>query len=302
MSLFHKGSRCIRKTKGSAILDRTLLPLFAFFMRLFAPLYNARIQFLIAQTRILRSRIDASRIVPTPEEKEELMRWGANFDHSINGIMEVVKPATYRKWLRLKRRKVEFKKSGRPRIPECVRKIVRRMAVENVLWGYERIVGELKKIGCRLGKTTVRRILTEEGIHPLPTKSKKRPPIKWIEFVHAHMDTLVACDFFCKPVWTIRGKTYAYVLVFIHLGSRKAFASPATFHPDGDWVMQQARNATVWFDEIGIEPRFFIQDRDGKYPGKFKEFWKTEGVRCLLIPRRAPQANAFVECFIGKLK
>ena len=102
MSLFHKGSRCMRKTKGFAILDRTLLPFFAFFTRLFAPRYNARIQFLIAQTRILRSRIDASRIVPTPEEKEELMRWGAMFDHNIDGVIEVVKPATYRKWLRMR--------------------------------------------------------------------------------------------------------------------------------------------------------------------------------------------------------
>ena len=85
--------------------------------------------------------------MPTPEEKEELLRWGASFNHKIDGVMEVVKPATYRRWLRMKKRKINFKPSGRPRIPECIRKIVRRMAVENVLWGYERIVGELKKIG-----------------------------------------------------------------------------------------------------------------------------------------------------------
>ena len=163
----------MRKTKGFAILDRTFLPFWTFCARLFAPRYNARIQFLIAQTRILRSRIDASRIVPTPEEKEELLRWGAMLDHNIDGVMDVVKPATYRKWIRMKKRKVPFKLSGRPRIPDCVRNLVRRMAVENVLWGYERIVGELKKIGCRLGRTTVSRILAEEGIHPLPRKSKK---------------------------------------------------------------------------------------------------------------------------------
>ena len=98
----------MRKTKGFAILDRTLLPFWALFARLFAPRYNARIQFLIAQTRILRSRIDASRIVPTPEEKVELLGWGVNFDHNIDGVMEVVKPETYRKWQRMKRRKIVF--------------------------------------------------------------------------------------------------------------------------------------------------------------------------------------------------
>ena len=74
-------------------MDRTLLPFWAFFARLFAPRYNVRIQFLIAQTRILRSRIDASRIVPTPEEKAELLGWDASFDHNIDGVMEVLKPA-----------------------------------------------------------------------------------------------------------------------------------------------------------------------------------------------------------------
>ena len=172
--------------------------------------YNARIQFLIAQTRILRSRIDASRIVPTPEEKEELLRWGASFNHKIDGVMEVVKPATYRKWLRMKRRKVPFKVSGRPRIPECVRKIVRRMAVENVLWGYDRIVGELKKIGCRLGKTTVKRILKEEGIHPLPRKSRKRPPIKWIELRSRKFE---GCFTAIHTPWRIRNSWISVCLV-----------------------------------------------------------------------------------------
>jgi putative transposase len=66
--------------------------------------------------------------------------------------------------------------------------------------------------------------------------------------------------------------------------------------------MQQARNAASWLDEIGVAPRHLIHDRDSKYPGRFGAFWKTEGVRCLRIPPRAPIANAFCECFIGKLK
>ncbi len=170
------------------------------------------------------------------------------------------------------------------------------MARANALWGYQRIVGELKKIGCRVGRTTFKRILEDEGIHPLPTKATKRPPIEWTTFVHAHMETLIACDFFSKPVYTLRGKFHACVLVFIHLGSRKTFASPPTFSPDGDWVMQQSRNAALWLDEIGVEPRFLIHDRDGKYPGRFTGFWKTESVECLRIPPKAPQANVYASC------
>jgi putative transposase len=46
------------------------------------------------------------------------------------------------------------------------------------------------------------------------------------------------------------------VLVFIHLGSRRVFASPATYHPDSDWVIQQARNASMWMEEKGIAARW----------------------------------------------
>lgn len=64
------------------------------------------------------------------------------------------------------------------------------MAKDNLLWGYLRIVGELKKIGCCIGKTTVKRILENEGMHPLPAKSRKRLPIEWPTFVHAHMESI----------------------------------------------------------------------------------------------------------------
>jgi putative transposase len=79
----------------------------------------------------LRARIAADRIVPTPQEKAELLRWGAGFRHGIDGMMEVVTPATYRRWLRMGKREIPFKKSGRPRIAECIGRLARRMAVEN---------------------------------------------------------------------------------------------------------------------------------------------------------------------------
>lgn len=101
---------------------------------------------------MLRSHIDANRIVPTPEEKAKLIRWGASFGHKIDGVIEVVKPATYRKWLRMKKRRIPFKKSARPPIADYIRKLVIKMAKENPLWGYLHIMGELKKTICRIGK------------------------------------------------------------------------------------------------------------------------------------------------------
>jgi putative transposase len=44
------------------------------------------------------------------------------------------------------------------------------------------------------------------------------------------------------PVWTLRGPIDLYLLAFLQIGSRKAWVSSATAHPDSAWVAQQARN------------------------------------------------------------
>ena len=183
-----------------------------------------------------------------------------------------------------------------------IRNLVHRLALSNTLWGYKRIVGEMKKLGYHIGATSVKRILEEFGIHPIPEKARKQPPIPWTQFINANLESMIACDFFTKQIYTLRGKITAFVLIFIHLQSRKVFCSSVTYSPDSDWIMQQARNATIWLHELGMKPRFLIRDRDRKFPGKFNEFWKTENVRCIRIPPRSPRANAFAEGFIGNLK
>ncbi len=283
-------------------MDRLFFPLLTLALQCSRPRYNAQLQLMEAQIRILRSRVDASRIVPTPKEKAELLRIGASLDHDVTEIMHVVQPDTYRKWLRQSRRGVTFKPSGRPRTPMATRRLVLRLATENLRWGYRRIVGELKKLGIPVGTTTVRHILKDSGVHPAPDKAFKKPAVPWTTFVHAHMDSMVACDFFTKRVYTLRGVFTAYVLVFIHLGTRKVYCSAATYHPDGTWVMQQARNANMWLDDMGVKPRFLIHDRDRKFPNEFRTFWRTEGVRCIRIPLKAPMANSFCESYIGKTK
>ncbi len=283
-------------------MNRILFVVVALFGRWFKPRYNAHIQILEAQISMLRSRIDASRIVPTVVERAELIRLGALVDGDIADVMHIVKPETFARWLRDKRRGRVFKKLGRPATAETIRKLIQLMAKHNLRWGAKRIVGELRKLGIKIGVTTTRDILKESGLHPSPGKTNVKPPMAWTTFVHAHMDVLVACDFFSKPVYTMRGVFTAYVFVFIHLGTRKIYCSSSTYHPDADWIMQQARNASMWFEEIGIEPRYLIRDRDRKFPDSFDVFWKDAGVRPIKIPPRAPRANAFCESFVGTIK
>ena len=49
-----------------------------------------------------------------------------------------------------------------------IRRLVLRMAEENPTWGYTRILGALKNVGHRVGRSTIARILKTQGIPPVP--------------------------------------------------------------------------------------------------------------------------------------
>ncbi|VGO19053.1 hypothetical protein SCARR_01109 [Pontiella sulfatireligans] len=242
---------------------------------------------------MLRDRIDDPRIITTSEERTELMRLGGLIDHQISDVILVVKPGTYRSWLRKKAGKKPKRKGGRPETNEGIIQLILRFAKENLGWGYKRIHGELKKLGIKIGRTTIRDIMKRNGINPVPDKAYKNPDSTWSKFISSHIETLVAIDFFTKPVYTLKGKFDAYVLVFIHLGSRRVFMSPATFHPDEKWVLQQARNASIWMGEIGVEAKHLIRDRDGKFAASFDAFWECSGTEIVKTPPRTPQANDY---------
>jgi putative transposase len=124
----------------------------------------------------------------------------------------------------------------------------------------------------------------------------------WTQFVHAHMETMVACDFFTNLIYTLLGKYEAFVLVFLHLGSRKVYCNRSTKHPDSEWVMQQARNASMGLADDGVKQQYLIRDVDRKFLDSFKEYRKAEDVRVIRIPPKSPRANAFCECFVGTIK
>ena len=236
-------------------MNSTFSLLLVFLARFFMPRHNAQIRLLKAQIHILRARIPAQRIILSPAEKTELLRIGAECEHDIDGLMEVARPATYKRWLAQIRSGRPFKAVGRPRLTQELRDAIIRIGSENLLWGYKRIVGELKKLGLYAGANSVKRILDEAGIHPSPEKRKKKPALPWTTFVRAHIESMVACDFFTKTVLTTRGPLTAYVLIFIHLGSRRVFCSSATYAPDSAWVTQQARNTLMWCAEHPNTPK-----------------------------------------------
>ncbi len=283
-------------------MNSTLSLLMVFLSQFFIPRHNPQMRLLKAQITILRARIPTQRIILSPAEKAELLRIGEECGHDVDGLLEVAKPATYKRWLTQMRSGHPFKAVGRPRLTQELRDVVIRIGSENLLWGYKRIAGELKKLGLYAGANSVKRILTDAGIHPSPERRKKKPALPWTTFIQAHMETMVACDFFSKTVLTLRGPRTAYVLMFIHLGSRRVFCSAPTYAPDSAWVTQQARNTLMWCTEQGIMPKFLIRDADTKFCTRFDTVWESETARVIQIPHRAPDANAFAESFIATIK
>ncbi len=93
------------------------------------------------------------------------------------------KPETVLNWHQaLVQRKWTFKQrraAGRPKTNREVRPLVIRLAQEND-WGYDKIKGELQKLGYTLDRTTVKNILRQAGILPAP---ERRRSLNWRTFV-----------------------------------------------------------------------------------------------------------------------
>lgn len=106
----------------------------------------------------------------------------------------IVTPATLLRWNRELRRKWTYPKRrlGRPPLDERVREIVLRLAKENPDWGCVRIQGECRKLGIRVGASTIRTLLRQEGLGPAPRRSGP----SWSEFLRAQAQGIIACDFF----------------------------------------------------------------------------------------------------------
>jgi transposase InsO family protein len=117
--------------------------------------------------------------------------------------------------------------------------------------------------------------------------------------LRAQASGIVACDFFTVDTVLFRR---LYVLVFIEIATRQVYLAGVTASPTGEWAIQQARNMIGTFVDR-VEPiRFLIHDRDSKFTAAFDEVFRSEGIRTIRTPARAPRANAFIERWVGTVR
>jgi putative transposase len=204
-------------------------------------------------------------------------RWAAFF----------VTPATLMRWHQeLVRRKWTYKKrvrEGRPPIEPRLRTLIVRMAKENPRWGCVRIKGELQGLGLIISATAIRTILRRAGLGPAP----RRDGPTWRQFLSAQAEGIVACDFF--TVETVFLKTL-YVLVFMHLESRRILGIGVSANPNATWMTQQARNLVSGWHRNRAHP---LPGSKGQRP--HREAKRREALDHVLVVGRRHLARVLCE-------
>ena len=125
--------------------------------------------------------------------------------------------------------------------------MIRRMSMENPLWGAPSIQGELLKLGFEIAQSSVAKYMVK----------RRGPPSQgWRTFLRNHAPDIAAMDLFVVP--TI-GFDLLYAFVIVRLDRRNLIWINVSANPTAEWVARQITEAFPW-DEA---PRYLIRDRTG---------------------------------------
>jgi len=221
----------------------------------------------------------------------------------LNEVMLLFKTETVLKWHReLVRRKWTFqntkRRAGHAALDAELEALIVHVALDNPRLGYKKLVGELRNLGYRVGRSTVRDVLKRHHIQPAP--ERRRSGSNWCTFLNSHKAQLLATDFFTvETVWL----QTVYVLFCIELNTRRVYLAGCTTRPTSAWVTQQARQLVWTLHDSPQSPRhYLIHDRDKKCTASFDAVFVSEGMTIVLTPPQAPNANAVAERWIRSVR
>jgi transposase InsO family protein len=240
------------------------------------------------QLNILRRRL-YGRVRLTNHDRWffiQLYRWFP----AILKVLTIIRPETLVRWhragFRCYWRWKSRRRGGRPQIETELRVLIRRMSIENPLWGAPRIHGELLKLGFEVAQSSVAKYMVK----------RRGPPSQgWRTFLHNHAPDIAAMDLFVVP--TI-GFDLLYAFVIVRLGRRDLVWINVTAYPTADWVARQITEAFPWNEA----PCYMIRDRDRIYGAVVTRRLRAMGIRDKPIAPASPWQNGFVERLIGSIR
>ena len=210
----------------------------------------------------------------------------------------IVKPETVIYWQQERFKKYWTEKSakknkpGRPSLKLEIRKLIRKMASENLRWGAPRIYSELLMLGYtkkQVAQRTVSRYLKKIRIDDPGNTRKKRQ--QWKTFLKNHREYIMAMDFFTVPTISFK---ILYVYFIIDHARRKIVYFNVTEHPTADWVVLQLKNAFPFESS----PKYLIFDRDCIFSARVKQFITNMGTRPKVTGYKCPWQNGVAERYV----
>ena len=209
---------------------------------------------------------------------------------SILEVLVIIRPETLVHWHRAGFRRYWRWKSrsqgGRPQIETDLRALIRRMSVENPLWGAPRIHGELLKLRFEVAQSSVAKYMV---------KRRGPPSQEWRTFLRNHAPDIAAMDLLVIP--TI-GFDLLYAFVIVRLDRRELVWINVTTNPTAEWIARQITEAFPWDDA----PQYLIRDRDRIYGAVVTRRLRAMGIRDKPTAPASPWQNGFAERLIGSIR
>jgi transposase InsO family protein len=177
-------------------------------------------------------------------------------------------------------------RGGRPKIETSLRALIRRMSIENPLWGGPRIHGELLKLGFEVAQSTVAKYMAKSGRGRSQT---------WKTFLRNHAPDIAAMDLFVVPTIGFR---LLYGIVIMRLDWRRLVWTNVTMNLPAEWIARQITEAFPW----DLAPRYMLRDRDRSYGSIVRRRLHAMGIRDHPTAPRSPWQNGHVERLIGSIR